>query len=118
MNADSTMYPFFSKLHPPFLYCCLHPFLTIFFITGLKVILREPHVWVFLSMILILGFFNGVLITFAYLYLRFELEASQLCLGACVLTTVLVEVPMLFISGKIVEKVCPREIVFDLNHDH
>lgn len=68
-------------------------------------ILRDIRVWVFLSMILLLGYYNGVMMTFAYLYLRTELKASQLCLGLCVLTTVIVEVPILFIGGKIVDKV-------------
>ena len=56
-------------------------------------------------MILVIGYFNGILMTFAYLYLRLEMGASQLCLGACVVTTVVVEVPILFVGGKIVDKV-------------
>ena len=77
----------------------------LYSISGITEILREPHVWVFLSMILVIGYFNGILMTFAYLYLRLEMGASQLCLGACVVTTVVVEVPILFVGGKIVDKV-------------
>lgn len=48
---------------------------------------------------------NGIAMTFVYLYMRKALGASQLCISACVLVTVLVEVPIMFIGGKIVEKV-------------
>ena len=69
-------------------------------------ILRNTKVLIFLSMILTLGFYNGIVITYGYLYLRKQFGASQLCIGLCVLTTVMVEFPILFIGGHIVDKVC------------
>ena len=80
---------------------------------GIGEVLQNLKVIVFLLMILVLGFYNGIVMTYVYLYLRTAFDASQLCIGLCVLTTVVVELPILFIGGKIVEKVVDPVVLSD-----
>ncbi|XP_067949667.1 major facilitator superfamily domain-containing protein 6-like [Watersipora subatra] len=72
---------------------------------GVGKILQDSRVVVFLMIILILGFYNGVMITYTYIYLRAKFMASQLNIGLCVLITVLTEIPIFFFGGRIVEKI-------------
>jgi len=74
-------------------------------VLGLKSILQNVRVVSFLFIILVLGFYNGVVMTYAFLYLRVTFQATQINIGLCVLVSVLVEFPVFFIGGWIVEKV-------------
>lgn len=75
------------------------------YVLDVSKILTDPQVVFFLLLVLLLGLFNGVTLTFNYLYIRQKFSASQLVLGLCVLVSVVSEIPALLFGGVIVEKV-------------
>lgn len=73
-------------------------------ISGLKVLVDDPKILIFFSIVLFIGISSGVIENFAYVRAA-ELGASGRCIGVCRLVSSLAGAPMFWLSGQVTKAI-------------
>ncbi|KAJ8028476.1 Major facilitator superfamily domain-containing protein 6 [Holothuria leucospilota] len=75
-------------------------------------LVKQSEIIMFLFVITIEGISFGMCFSYVLIFLTSELEATHTLLGLSILVTTLAEIPVLFLSGKIIKKIGYRGVVY------